>query len=71
MIKTPNELQSFEEQVEALAEEYHNPDIAIYPNPTSDCSWDCDYATICDIMQDKGDYTPVLEEFYTKEKPTV
>jgi len=31
-----------------------NPDLYLYPNPTRDCSWDCNFREIC-IMMDSGD----------------
>jgi len=39
-----------------------NPDIAMYPNPTRDCSWDCQLQDVC-LMMDRDDYwQDVLEE---------
>ncbi len=68
--RTPEEVESFEEQLKMLAEEYFDKEIAIYPNPTNDCSWDCDFKVVCDVMQNKGDHEDVLRALFTKEKPS-
>ncbi len=31
-----------------------NPNLPLYPNPTKDCSWDCNFRDIC-IMVDRDD----------------
>lgn len=37
-----------------------------YPNPTRDCSWDCDFKEVCSIMQAKGDPEPYIDMMYEK-----
>lgn len=68
VIRTPEELQTYEEYVLAQIPEYYNPRLPIYPNPTNDCAWDCDYAVVCDVMNNKGDHEAVLKALFTKEK---
>lgn len=33
-----------------------NKDLALYPNPTRDCSWDCDFKMACVMMDDGSDW---------------
>lgn len=49
--------------VEALqtvekGEMYHH--IAMYPNPTRDCIWDCSFLPLCPMMDDSSDWKGVL-----------
>lgn len=66
--RTPTELQSFEESLLDQIPEYTDPALTIYPNPTSDCTWDCDYATVCDAINSKGDPQSILDALFTKEE---
>lgn len=53
-----------------LSEGYEmiDPDLAIYPNPTRDCSWDCkEYRTACIAMEEGDDYEYMLDTFYQEE----
>jgi hypothetical protein len=58
------EIKNVEQQIydEAYMMLYHG-DI-IYPNPTRDCSWSCDFTSVCLLMQDDGDYEQLLAEQY-------
>lgn len=40
-----------------------------YPNPTKDCSWDCDYYTICPLFDDGSDPWHLLETEFVKKHP--
>lgn len=44
-----------------------NPDLPIYPNPTRDCSWDCDFRSVHMAMMDGSDWEWLLQEDF-KEK---
>jgi len=33
----------------------------LWPNPTKDCSWDCDYRALCPMVDDGSDWEDVLE----------
>lgn len=50
--------QIFEEAHDMLTTEY------FYPNPTRDCSWDCDFKEVCSIMQARGDAEPFISMMY-------
>lgn len=40
----------------AEAKEMLNPKLALYPNPTRDCKWDCSVRTICMAIEEGGEY---------------
>ena len=40
-----------------------DPKLPLYPNPTRDCSWDCQFRDICLAMEEDGDYEFMLEQF--------
>jgi hypothetical protein len=48
-------------KIMAEATEILNPDLPLYPNPTRDCSWDCDYRAACINLDDGGDWAYELE----------
>jgi len=37
----------------------------LWPNPTKDCSWDCDFKIVCPMVDDGSDYQDVLDEDFT------
>lgn len=39
-----------------------NPNLPLYPNPTRDCSWDCDLKDVCLMMDDGSDWQEVLAQ---------
>lgn len=43
--------------------------LACPPSPTSDCSWDCRYMTLCDFMDDGSDSEGYIEASYTVTNP--
>ena len=49
------------------ASEMLNPDILIYPNPTRDCAWDCNYLPVCLAEDDGGDPQYLLTHDYKKK----
>jgi hypothetical protein len=45
-----------------------DPDIPIYPNPTRDCGWDCNYRDVSAMMDDGSDWEWMLQ---TEFKPFI
>jgi hypothetical protein len=43
-------------------EDMLNPDLPLYPNPTRDCSWDCDFLSTCIMMDDGSDWEDNLSK---------
>jgi len=55
-------------EAEAQARDLQCADL--YPNPTRDCSWDCDFRGICAMVDDASDHEFALEIGYTPKSPT-
>lgn len=55
------------QQIMQEAVEMLDPDIAIYPNPTRDCKWDCEFRTVCLAMDDGGDWESLVETMFEKK----
>ena len=36
----------------------------LYPNPTRDCTWDCDFKDVCPLVDDGSDYAHIIETAY-------
>ena len=52
-------------QIIAEGKEMLNPDIAIYPNPTRDCMWDCkEMRTVCIAMDEGSDWEYLLNQYF-------
>ncbi len=45
-------------------------DRKFYPNPTKDCSWDCDFLPVCSLMDDGSHFEHALEIHYRKKPET-
>ncbi len=43
-------------------EDYLNPDLPLYPNPTRDCSWDCSANTSCVLLDAGNDWEDDLKQ---------
>jgi hypothetical protein len=43
-----------------------DPNLRLYPNPTRDCTWDCDFRSVCLAMNDGSDYEYMLESEYQR-----
>ena len=68
--RTEDQKDIWFEQMEMQVKEMLNPYLATYPNPTKDCSWDCDFRALC-IMMDAGfDYSTVLESKFVVRTET-
>ena len=45
-----------------------NPNIAIYPNFTKDCSWDCQFKDACLSLEDIGDWDFYMDLYEVREE---
>ncbi len=63
--RNETELASWEEQAgyQVLEMLSRTTSGYFFPNPTRDCSWDCDFQTACLAMNDGSDYEQMLGEF--------
>jgi len=52
----------------AEAFEMTSENLIAYPNPTRDCSWDCDFRTPCLLMDGGLDWQYVIKENYQKRE---
>ena len=52
----------------AEGKEMLHPQLAIYHNPTKDCSWDCPFKDICLAMEEGVDWEIYLEEFEVRHE---
>ena len=59
-----NQSQIESEGVKILLEleEILNPNAPLYPNPTKDCNWECDFSDACVAMDDGGDWQSILDD---------
>ena len=62
--RTPEELRTFALNTCEQLEDMCSPTVYLYPNPTKDCSWDCDAAGVCMSMMDGGDWESLLQETF-------
>lgn len=58
-------IDSEEWKLRAEISEMLNPTLPLYPNPTRDCSWDCNFKGVCLAMDDGSDWEHILQEEYT------
>lgn len=61
--RSPEEVQSIGEQIYEEAVDMIGTQF-FYPNPTRDCSWDCDFYDVCIGMHNKEDVEWQLESMY-------
>lgn len=62
-----NDLVAVAQRLEADQDSHH---AVAYPNPTRDCSWDCDFKDVCPMM-DNGDYWRAFlaDSYVEREQP--
>ena len=60
--------QSIYEHICSEVAEMLDPDLPLYPNPTRDCSWDCEYRTVCLLMDEGDDWQDYLEDNYMRKE---
>lgn len=46
-----------------------DPMSVVYPNPTSDCSWDCDFYAICHMLDDGSRAEDAIAALYVTQDP--
>jgi transcriptional regulator with XRE-family HTH domain/RecB family exonuclease len=46
-----------------------NPQQVAYPNPTRDCSWDCDFIMVCPMFDDGSAAEEMLAEYFEGHDP--
>jgi transcriptional regulator with XRE-family HTH domain len=46
-----------------------NPQQVAYPNPTRDCSWDCDFIMVCPMFDDGSAAEEMLAEYFESHDP--
>jgi hypothetical protein len=60
--RTPEQIQTTEENIYGELADMLNPNKVCYPTPTRDCSWDCPFREACILTDMKDDYA--LSEFF-------
>lgn len=46
-----------------------NHQLVVYPNPTKDCSWDCQFYPVCPLMDDGSASEELMMQFYQEGNP--
>lgn len=64
--RSQKEIENLAEQIYWEYREMTSPKLVIYPNPTRDCSWDCDFRSVCLAMNDGSDYEYMLESMFRR-----
>lgn len=68
IIKTQEEIAEIGRRIYDEYRDMRNPKIAIYPNPTRDCFWDCPFREVCIEMNSGGDVAYLLQELFQKRE---
>ena len=66
--RSDNHIEMTYDHIIAEGKEMLNPDIAIYPNFTKDCSWDCSFKDACLSLEDIGDCEFYMDLYETREE---
>ncbi len=53
----------------ARLEAGEDPHVVVYPSPTRDCSWSCDFLPVCTMFDDGSRVDAMLEQYYVQEDP--
>ena len=61
-------LQAEFEKILAEVQEMLNPNLPLYPNPTRDCIWDCEFRSVCIAMDDGSDWEFILQEEFRQKQ---
>lgn len=64
--RSPYQIQAQGATILLEMEDYLNPNLPLYPNPTKDCNWDCSANTACVLMDNNGDWEGELAEIMTQ-----
>jgi hypothetical protein len=60
--RNQNVIEAEGEKILLEAADMLNPSLPIYPNPTRDCSWDCDFLQACLSVDDGSDWQWEIEQ---------
>jgi hypothetical protein len=66
--RNPNMLASEEWKIHSELGEMLNDNLPLYPNPTRDCGWDCDFRGACVAMDDGSDWEGILRAGYCQKE---
>ena len=66
--RSQNHIEATYDHIIAEGKEMLNPDIAIYPNFTKDCSWDCSFKDACLSLEDIGDCEFYMDGYEKREE---
>jgi hypothetical protein len=54
-------------RLESMLNDGHKPHVVAYPSPNSECSWKCQFFTVCGLMNDpRNDVEWMFEEHFTQ-----
>lgn len=66
--RNDSHINNEEWKIYAEAKEMLDKELPLYPNPTRDCMWDCDFRGVCVAMDDGSDWGLILAEGYAPRK---
>ena len=66
--RSQTHIENTYDHIIAEGKEMLNPDIAIYPNFTKDCSWDCQFKDACLALEDVGDCEFYMDLYENREE---
>jgi hypothetical protein len=52
-----------------LLEQGVHPQVAVYPNPTRDCTWDCPFLAVCPMFDDGSRAEAMVEQYFDVRDP--
>ncbi len=64
LIKSQQEIQEIGERIYQEYRDMCDPNLRIYPRPSRDCMWKCDFREVCIAMNQGADYQYMLETMY-------
>lgn len=67
--RNQHQLAAQGEKILLEAEEILNPNLALYPNPSKDCSWQCPLEPVCVAMDDGSDWESLLLSLAAPRQP--
>lgn len=72
LIVAPRSLKNFERRIRAEYKDMkrvRSGKLDVYKNPTKDCRWECEFASMCEVHEMGGDYESVMELEFGKWDP--
>ena len=64
LTKTQDEIKDIEHRIYQEFQDMTDPDLKIYPRPSRDCIWKCDFREVCIAMNQGADYQYMLDTMY-------